>query len=101
MKLNQQQIQQVQNWIKQKGMKRCVICEGQNFQEGYIVAAADYTADNTLKIEGGNFIPMVQLIYRNCGHIFHFSTLKIGLNLTTDDPQLNRRCQNHRFRVPL
>jgi hypothetical protein len=77
MPLSQEQMKQLDHWMSQHGVNpACQACGGHNWMPGEIIASPLYSHGSGLTI-GGPFVPMVQLVCRDCNHIMLFAAKRI------------------------
>ena len=77
MALNQEQIDKVSTWLRDKGFRGCTACGSNNFSTGEIVSVPTMSGGG-LSI-GGPTVPLVQVICNNCAHVHHFAAVALGL----------------------
>lgn len=79
MPLNDQQTQQVSQWLNSKKSYdfACPVCNSKNFSVGDIVMAPSFSGGGMAI--GGPGVPMVQVICKNCAHVLLFAAVPIGL----------------------
>lgn len=78
MALSDEQLNKVNLWAQEKGIKgACAACGQSKWIVGDIIASPIYS-EGGVSI-GGPTIPMVQFICENCAYVMLFATVPIGL----------------------
>ena len=73
MPLTHEQIYKLEQWWDSTGVTRnCPMCDSGEWQAGEIISGTDVS-------EGGNVLPMVQMVCGNCGYVMLFAAMPIGL----------------------
>ena len=77
--LTEQQRQQVQDWLNARKISpNCPTCGSKSLTVGDIISGNVLVAGGGLSI-GGQNVPMVQVICKNCGHVRLFAARLIGI----------------------
>ena len=80
MSLSPEQKEKVALWLIAKGVGPCPACGSKPLDIGdEFVASANLSPGGKLQA-GGQIIPMVQVLCKNCGCVLHFGTLPMGID---------------------
>jgi predicted nucleic-acid-binding Zn-ribbon protein len=88
MPINEQQLQKLNNWLKSKNVNMlCPSCGRNAWEVADIVVAPQFAGGIIL---GGQTVPMVQLICKNCFYVRLYAAVPIGLLEERKEPTIEK-----------